>query len=50
LFRFDLDAAERHAESAIAASTRLALGKTRAVVLVFRARTQLVVRAGPEED
>jgi DNA-binding CsgD family transcriptional regulator/tetratricopeptide (TPR) repeat protein len=37
MFRFDLDAAERHAESALAASTRLRLGQTRATVLVFRA-------------
>jgi DNA-binding CsgD family transcriptional regulator len=37
MFRFDLDAAERHAESALAASTRLSLGKTRATVLVFHA-------------
>ncbi|HYY18848.1 MAG TPA: AAA family ATPase, partial [Streptosporangiaceae bacterium] len=37
MFRFDLDAAERHAESALTASTRLGLDKTRAIVLVFHA-------------
>ena len=37
MFRFELDEAERHARSALAASTRLGLGTTRAIVLVFRA-------------
>jgi DNA-binding CsgD family transcriptional regulator len=37
MFRFELDEAERHARSALAASTRLGLGLTSAIVLVFRA-------------
>jgi DNA-binding CsgD family transcriptional regulator len=44
MFRFDLDAAERHAESALAASTRLRLDKTRAIVLVFHAEIRALRR------
>jgi DNA-binding CsgD family transcriptional regulator len=37
MFRFELDEADRHAESALAASTRLGLGTTGAIASVFRA-------------
>jgi DNA-binding CsgD family transcriptional regulator len=39
-FRFELDEAERHARSALDTSTRLGLGMTSAIVLVFRAEVQ----------
>jgi DNA-binding CsgD family transcriptional regulator len=44
MFRFDLDAAERHAESALAVSTRLRLGKTGAIVLIFQAEIRALRR------
>jgi DNA-binding CsgD family transcriptional regulator len=44
MFRFDLDAAERHAESALAASSRLRLDKTRAIALVFHAEIRALRR------
>jgi DNA-binding CsgD family transcriptional regulator len=37
MFRFELDEADRHAESALAASNRLGLGTTGAIAGVFRA-------------
>ena len=37
MFRFELDEADRHAESALAASNRLGLGTTGAIARVFRA-------------
>ena len=44
MFRFELDEAERHARSAQAASTRLGLGTTSAIVLVFRAEVYALRR------
>ena len=44
MFRFELDEAERHARSALAASTRLGLGTTGAIVLVFRAEVYALRR------
>ena len=44
MFRFELDEADRHAESALAASTRLGLGTTGAIVLVFRAEVSALRR------
>ncbi len=48
IFRFELDDADRHAESALAASTRLGLGTTGAIVLVFRAEV-CALRRDPVE-
>jgi DNA-binding CsgD family transcriptional regulator len=50
MFRFDLDAAGRHAESALEASTRLGLGQTRAIVLVFRAEISALRRDAAEME
>jgi len=50
MFRFDLDAAGRHAESALEASTRLGLGQTRAIVLVFRAEICALRRDAAEME
>ena len=50
LFRFELDEAERHARSALAASTRLALGTTSAIVLVFRAEVYALRRDSGEME
>ena len=44
MFRFELDEADRYAESALAASTRLGLGTTGAIVLVFRAEVAALRR------
>ena len=44
MFRFELDEADRYAESALAASTRLGLGTTAAIVLVFRAEVAALRR------
>jgi len=40
MFRFELDEAEHHAQSALAISTRLGLAKTRAIGLLFLAEVQ----------
>ena len=48
MFRFELDEADRYAESALAASTRLGLGTTAAIVLVFRAEVA-ALRRNPGE-
>ena len=50
LFRFELDEAERHARSALAASTRLGLGTTSAIVLVFRAEVYALRRDSGEME
>ena len=50
LFRFDLDAAERHAGSALAACSRLGLDKTRAILLVFRAEIYALRRDAAEME
>jgi DNA-binding CsgD family transcriptional regulator/tetratricopeptide (TPR) repeat protein len=50
LFRFELDKAERHARSALAASTRLALGTTSAIVLVFCAEVYALRRDSGEME
>ena len=44
MFRFELDEAERHAQSALAISTRLGLSQLRAVVLVFLAEVHAMRR------
>ena len=44
MFRFELDEADRYAESALAASIRLGLGTTGAIVLVFRAEVAALRR------
>ena len=48
MFRFDLDEAERHAHSALAASTRLGLSQLRAIALVFLAEVR-AMRRDPAE-
>ncbi len=44
MFRFDLDEAERHAHSALAASTRLGMSQLRAIALVFLAEVHAMRR------
>jgi DNA-binding CsgD family transcriptional regulator len=44
MFRFDPDEAERHAHSALAASTRLGLSQLRAIALVFLAEVHAMRR------
>jgi len=44
MFRFELDEADRYAESALAASTRLGLGTTSAIAGVFRAEVAALRR------
>ena len=44
VFRFELDEAERHAQSALATSTRLSLSQLRAIVLVFLAEVHAMRR------
>ena len=50
MFRFELDEAERHARSALAVSTRLGLGLTSAIVLVFRAEVCALRRERDEME
>ena len=50
MFRFELDEAERHARSALAASTRLGLAMTSAIVLVFRAEVCALRRERAEME
>ena len=44
MFRYELDEAEHHAKSALATGTRLGLGKTRAIGLLFLAEIQALRR------
>ena len=50
MFRFELDEAERHARSALAASTRLGLAMTSAIVLIFRAEVYALRRERAEME
>ena len=44
MFRYELDEAEQHAQSAVALSTRLGLAKTKAIGLLFLAEVQALRR------
>ena len=50
MFRFELDEADRHARSALAAGTRLGLAMTSAIVLVFRAEVCALRRERAEME